>query len=112
MWIRERDRARVADLISADRLGGLKVAGQYHTLKILGPKAYWADGRRTVKGVPAAAVETGPLTFSYTSFLHQTTHMREGQVEGVLTQQTLKRLWGRYDKGEVSASGLVTPFRL
>jgi len=112
LWIRERDRARVADLISADRLGGLKVAGQYHTLKILGPKAYWADGRRTVKGVPAAAVETGPLTFSYTSFLHQTTHMREGQVEGVLTQQTLKRLWGRYDKGEVSASGLVTPFRL
>lgn len=112
VMLRERDVGRVEDLMSEDRLGGLKVAGRYQALRILGPKAYIADGRRTLKGVPAGAVETGPMTFSYTSFLRQASHMREGKAEGVLTQEALKHLSARYDKGEVSASGQVTPFRL
>ncbi len=108
--IRESDVNNLHDLIHPSTLGALKVEKTSDTLDIWGLKAYSEDGVRTIKGIPKSAVELGNHTYSFTHFLKQASHMRKKQITGVISEEMVKRLNLKYQKGVVLDSGRVLPF--
>jgi len=98
--------------IDSHALGALKVEEEYDHLKIMGPKSYISNKKRVMKGVKENSEVLSPNTYKFISFQRQPTHMRKGIVDYFETLTVVKEISGIYDKGEVTASGRVKPFRL
>ncbi len=108
--INREDISRVNDLLDECELGGLKIQDSFSSLIIGGAKNYRCDDKRKIKGIPANAEEIAPGVFSYQSFQRQVSCMRAGQVVGVKVSPVTRSLKHAYDKGVVTASGLVVPY--
>jgi hypothetical protein len=109
--IYKSDLKQVRHKIDPQELGALKLEEEYSYLQIVGPKFYITDKERKIKGIPARSKEVEHLVYSYTSFPRQATHLRKGIVDYFETRTVNKRLKISYDKGIVTPSGRVEPFR-
>jgi len=110
--LRSEDTGLLARFIHPQRIGFLAVDKVCERLMLAGLKDYQADDTVKIKGVPKTAQRIAPDTYRYTQFLGQSTHMRLGDVDGVLTQTVLKHLKRTYDKGTVGPDGWVSPYLL
>jgi hypothetical protein len=108
----DHDKHLLKHKIDPHELGALKVEEEYSYLQIIGPKAYITDETKKLKGIPARANEVKHWVYRYTSFPRQATHLRKGIVDYFETRTIDKKLKSYYDKGTVTDSGKVTPYRL
>jgi len=110
--IRKKDMHLVKDLIDPEGLGMLKIENESNELFIGGVKNYRTEVSRHIKGIPSTAVEVEPGIFEYTTFTRQVTALRNRQITGVEMLSQLRRLTGKYEKGEVLPDGRVIPYFL
>lgn len=97
--------------VSKTELGALSHKWQSSTLEIRGCKDYTTDREVIIKGVPKNATMVSPGTYEYTEWPKQRTHLQEKQNRFYVCKRKIKVLSGKYDKGNISASGKVSPFR-
>ncbi|RLI52563.1 MAG: hypothetical protein DRP09_17645, partial [Candidatus Thorarchaeota archaeon] len=64
------------------------------------------------KGVKKDAVEIAPNTFKQLQFERLRTAWRKGRVNEVVVKEVVKELKTEYQKGIVTESGRVKPFKL
>jgi len=107
--IRSADLDRFGGFIHDQRLGSLAVDKVCERFIVKGLKDYETDGTIKIKGIPKASQCIGENTYRFTQFLGQSTHMRMGDVDGVLTRSMIKHLSRSYDKGIVGPDGWVKP---
>jgi hypothetical protein len=105
------DMSRVKDLMSETELGGLKVQSSFDSLLIEGAKNYRTGDERHIKGIPKSAIEVSHGVFTYDSFQRQVSCLRTGQIVGVKVSPVTRSLKHTYDKGNITSSGVVEPFR-
>lgn len=110
--IRVKDLPRVIDMIDPGKLGKLKIEDTSETLILEGAKNYRTEHKRKIKGIPKKAVETSPGVFTFESFVRQVSHLRDSQITGAQMRTITRTLKHKYNKGNVSPSGRVTPFNL
>lgn len=104
--------SRLAHLISAERLGALKVVKQGQEVQINGLKDYLIDGDRTASGLKKDSVALPDGSFSTYDFWGITHNWAAGVTEGVVVRHYIKSLARRYAKGVVTATGAVEPLVL
>jgi len=110
--LREADILALSPLRHPTTLGALSVGKRTNTLTINGAKDYVTDDGRTVKGVPADAIQIGEHTYLYDQFLRSRTLQRLGCSEGGEVRQVIKTVIPAYDKGQVLPDGRILPWRL
>lgn len=93
-------------------LGDLKLERELSSLVLHGLKDYTADGVRKTKGVRATAVEISPDTFKQDMFVGLKGALQDGDMTRQIIRSSVKHLQRHYDKGIVSPSGHITPYRL
>lgn len=96
--------------IHETELGALKIEDRSNDLFIGGCKNYRTENTRKIKGIPLEAIETKPNTFEFDTIGGQDLHLKKGIIKGVMVRKTTRTLKAEYDKGIVSAEGIVTPF--
>ena len=110
--IRQKDLKRLTYPIHAYDLGALKIENKTYCLVIYGPKDYHTEDEKRLKGVPNKALRHGRNIFIYTNFPRQDTHLRKQVTRYFIAKPMTKTLKREYTKGQVSSSGVVTPFQL
>lgn len=110
--VREKHLTRLAPFVDPYEMGLLKAEKVHEQLTIFGLKHYRSESVHKCKGVPKNAVQLDDRHFRYASFLKQASHMRLGIPDRVVCRQVDKHLTGIYDKGWVTPSGRVRPFRV
>jgi hypothetical protein len=110
--IRKADLQHVSYPLDVNLLGALTIAQETKTLTLYGCKDYETDQGRKTKGVPHRATPCGVNAYRYLQFDRLVTSLRSEVAEGIATHWRTKTLSGVYDKGIVSASGVVSPFHL
>lgn len=98
--------------IHESNLGALKIEHRFDNLTIYGLKDYVAGDEVKIKGVPKNAEKIEDNIYKYKQFCGQSTHLREREVEHFIVKDIVKQLYRIYDKGKVTSSGFVKPFRL
>lgn len=98
--------------IDPDKLGSLKVEGEFKDFTIWGAKNYITEKERRIKGIPRSAEEIDEFTFKYPSFPKQATHMRHRIMRHHIVEQMIKEAKPRYDKGDVLPDGTTRPYVL
>jgi hypothetical protein len=93
-------------------LGKLKVQGEATHVVIRGPKSYIFGDTVKQKGVPAAALQTGPNTWEYTQWQSLDGSVHDGVSGEVRQRKVVKQLATHYRKGTVNEEGRVAPFVL
>lgn len=110
--VRSKDTPKLAAFISPTKLGSLKIERVSDSLTIHGCKDY-ADGDQVkIKGIPKSAKQVGPQTYTYQTWLKQSSHLRLRSPDKYIIVNTTKTLSRVYDKGRVLSSGIVRPLRL
>jgi len=104
--------ARLRPLVHSERLGGLKLEGQYNRVELRGPKDYTFDGRQRVKGIKRGARPVGLNAFEQEQWTNLPGLLRLGDMTAPRTRRVTKRLRRVYEKGRVQAGGRVLPFHL
>lgn len=108
----KRDMVKVKHKIHPSKLGSLKIEEECDDLEIVGPKSYIVKDRKVLKGVPKRAEQIGLLDFRYVTFQRQATHLRKNIVDHFEARRIEKHINNTYDKGVVTGTGRVRPFRL
>ncbi|GAH34772.1 unnamed protein product [marine sediment metagenome] len=103
---------KIVNMVNASELGMLKTEYETEKLRIHGCKDYQTDQFTKIKGVPKSADQITENTFRYNQFLGQSSHLRLEEWNHFIIRETVKTNKRIYDKGNVSASGKVTPFVL
>jgi len=106
------DIDKVAHPVDKETLGALSVDKETESLTIYGPKDYRMGEKRVLKGIPKSATQTGPNSWTYDQFAGMASHMRAAITSGYIIRKVTKTVNPTYDKGIVTASGRVEPFRL
>jgi len=109
--IRKRDLPCVKYPIDPHSLGTLKIEDESRELTLISPKCYITEHERVLKGVPKHAIGIGPYKYKYLTFLKQASHLRHEVTRYFVTQETIKLVNQKYDKGIVQDDGKVIPFR-
>jgi hypothetical protein len=104
--------ANVAHLIDPNTLGMLKEEGIYKWVIIYGAKDYETPLYSKIKGVRKNAVWLSESTVEQEKWISVTGLLHTGQLQAPITQRGLKTLARVYQKGLVSASGKVSPYRV
>jgi len=110
--IRSSDLNKVKHLIDEFELGALKIEEKFKTFEILGPKTYITDTKRVMKGVPVSAELLNHYRYRYDTWLRQTSHLKRGIERYYIKRDTIKQITSEYDKGIVTCTGKIIPFRL
>jgi len=95
-----------------DQLGLLKIEGQARRVVLRGAKHYTFGSDTRIKGIPRKTKQNKDGSYTYTHFPGIISELRQGITEDYRIGSQTKRLTGLYDKGIVSKSGRVLPFRL
>lgn len=109
---RSKHIGRLKPYIDPERLGFLKFEGEFKEFTIYGPKSYITEKGRTLKGIPSKAIEIEPGLFQFEAFSGQSKHMREQVTRYFITTKVTRSLNMNYDKGVITPSGRVKPYRL
>jgi hypothetical protein len=110
--IRSRNKKYLSDYIDESKLGLLKVEETFKRFVIHGPKDYETDNTVTIKGVPKKAKKLEEGKYRYIGFFKQDTHLRKEITRYFITKPVIKELKREYNKGTVTESGKVVPFKL
>ena len=110
--IRQKHKKPLNDYIHQTELGGLKLEKTFKRFYIHTLKDYESDNETVRKGVPKKAKINKDGKYEYISFLKQDSHLRKEVTRYFITREVTKVLKRTYDKGIVTASGKVLPFRL
>lgn len=103
---------RLRSLCDSQVLGKLKCEYKTQNLRIESPKDYETDKEKHIKGVTVGAVETSPGVFSYWRWEGMVGAIRTEHLDRVYMYRTQRVLAREYLKGQVSASGVVSPIVL
>jgi len=95
-----------------DQLGRLKIEGQARRVILRGAKHYTFGSEVKCKGIKRGTKQNKDGSFTYVYFPGIVSELRQGITEDYRIESQTKRLTGKYDKGIVSKSGRVLPFRL
>lgn len=111
LFVNEEGYNRLQDMIDDTQLGALKLEAVGQNVTIYGPKDYIWDGKRTLKGIPANAVQLDPQAWAVTEWLSFKTHIKDNRAFGfhnVIVNKTLHRA---VNWGILTESGRVVPIR-
>lgn len=108
--IRARDLNKIKSKLSDTTLGAVKIQERFSELRIDGVKNYRTNKVRHIKGIPEKAVEFAPGWFRYDSFQRQSACLKDSRITGVRIVPVTRKLTHKYNKGVVSADGIVTPY--
>ena len=103
---------RLKPLLDEYGLGYLKCEGVSEEVEIRNAKDYTFGEEVKRKGVKKDAVEIAPNTFKQFQFERLRSAWRNGRVNDVVIKEQIKKLKQEYQKGIVTESGRVIPFRL
>lgn len=103
---------RVASCMHPRELGKLKLEKESERLLLRGPKDYAFGNKEKTKGVSAKAVRLNDNLYEQIHFATFKESIRAGISDGVLLTNVQKHLTRKYEKGNVSQEGLVSPFFL
>ena len=95
-----------------DRLGWLKIEKESDKVEIRGAKNYTFGADIKIKGIPRKATVNKSGSFTYPVFPSMVGELRKGIKEDYRIETQTKILTGIYDKGIVTKSGRVKPYRL
>ena len=110
--VNEEGYERLRDMLDDYKLGYLKCEGVSEFVEIRNAKDYTFGEEVKRKGVKKDAVEIAPNTFKQIQFERLRTAWRKGRVNEVIVKEQVKELKQEYQKGIVTESGRVIPFRL
>lgn len=102
---------RLREHINPGQLGDLRLEGQYGSVNIRGPKDYSLDNRSRHKGRSASAVCVADDTFDQDEIVGLQQLMVHGDISKARARRVRRHFTHNYDKGTVTASGRVAPFR-
>jgi hypothetical protein len=102
----------ISTLETGTDLGQLKLERTIRQLTIYGLKDYEADGVRKTKGIRKTAEEIEPGVYRQDLFVGLKGAIAAGDINRQIIKSVEKRLSGAYSKGDVSPTGVVTPYRL
>lgn len=103
---------RVGDYLDNDELGKLKVEERFNEFTINGCKDYRTENTIKLKGVPKSAETNADGSYSYQSFLSQSSHLRLQTMDSYIIRDVRKVCSRVYTKGVVNYDGTVVPIRL
>jgi len=134
LFVNEKGLKNLEGYLSEERLGALKLEGVYKKVVLRAPKDYELDGEVTLKGIKKDAEQVDENTYEQTMFPGLKSLMGHSfstsgiekimgergedfalalQAKGIYpVMRITKTLKRQYDKGEVTESGWVEPFRL
>ena len=112
IFIRESDFNSIRHLVNPTEIGKLKVEATTTNLAIHGLKDYTFGKERKTKGISSKATKIGRNKFRQSSFPNLSTLLREKITSGFPVLTVERELKGVYSKGQVSGSGVVSPFHL
>lgn len=104
--------ARLSPALSDSALGRLKTEGSAARVTIRCPKDYDFGEKKRLKGISKAARKNRDGSYTDIHWPKLIGLLGRGITEGYHTTVVRKRLTRTYDKGIVTASGAVEPFRL
>ena len=110
--VNEEGFKRLSDMMDDYKLGYLKCEGVSNYIEIRNAKDYSFGEEVKRKGVKKDAVEIAPNTFKQIQFERLRTAWRKGRVNEVVVKEVVKELKVVYQKGIVTESGRVKPFKL
>lgn len=99
-------------LIDPGELGLVKVEGKAERAHFRGPKYYQWGTVTHRKGIRANALEIAPDVFEQAQFESYDRALAGGHDGQITVRQIIKRVTGRYRKGDILPDGSVRPFRL
>lgn len=100
---------RLRDRLDEYTLGGLKLVGTYHEIKLFGAKDYWFGDKIKCKGVRNNALWYNEHEIEQNSWSGLRGLVASKETSIPLTKRIIKHLNRTYDKGEVLQSGRVLP---
>jgi len=103
---------RLKPLLDDYKLGYLKCEGVSEDVEIRNAKDYTFGEEVKRKGVKKDAVEIAPNIFKQLQFERLRSAWRNGRPNEVIVREQIKELKQEYQKGIVTDSGRVIPFRL
>lgn len=103
---------KVAQDLHPDLIGKLKVEDTTTRLIIRGAKNYTFGKKVVIKGISTKARQVSKNTYEMQHFPTPVQELRDGLKEDYRIQTIRKTLTGKYEKGNVSKSGRVTPYKL
>ncbi len=112
LFVNEAGYKVLEDEIDPEALGKLKVEYETDKLEIRAPKDYATDREDHIKGVKKDAEQIGKNKFSYWEWEGVKGALHTAHHERVFMFKQTKTLERKYDKGQVSSSGSVSPLRL
>jgi len=112
LFVNEEGFRRLKPFQSGTKLGFLKVEGYSDNVEIYGLKDYVYGMEVKIKGIRKDAKPLGVCVYSQKQFLKLRSLLRLGIPDRVLVREIIKRLERKYDKGVISESGRVEPYRL
>lgn len=108
----EIGKDRLKEYMDDSELGMLKIEESSEAVTIYGLKDYKFGKHIKRKGIRAKAKSLGNDTFRQDSFTHWAGIVRGGNANRMIISKVTKHLNRDYNKGNVTRSGKVTPFKL
>lgn len=96
--------------IDKSLLGGLKIDSIGTTVQLRGLKDYSFGAKVVLKGVRKSAIRLSPNIYKQDKWPSFRGLLRSGQPESYVVEKVIKHLSRNYTKGDVTDSGIVTPF--
>ena len=112
LWVSDVGRAALESQVDSQRLGSLKVEATHDWMHIRGLKDYETPAGVKVKGIRKSATELEAGLYQQEQWRGWAGMIRDRDTERVLITPIVKRLGRNYTKGNVSPSGVVTPYGL
>lgn len=112
LWVDKIGAMALTELIHPTELGKLALEGTHKRVIIHGPKDYWYDGIRRIKGIRDDAEQIDANTYRQQRFSTLVGLLRRGDLTAPIIQTITKQLRREYLKGIVSKTGVVTPLHL
>ena len=109
--VNEAGQAGLQQFYAPDDLGGLHLEKIASKVIIFGLKDYAVEGRRRVKGLKSGAIKVGEQSFIELKWERFHSALAHGRMEDYRIRLSPKVMKLPYDKGTVTASGRVEPFR-
>ncbi|GAH53123.1 unnamed protein product, partial [marine sediment metagenome] len=108
--VNEDGLCKLDELITPNKLGGLKKENIAQSVSIRGLKDYTFGIKNVVKGIRKNAIEVSKGVFQQEQWPSFRGLLRSGEPDTYTVGTTTKHLNREYTKGEVSPDGVVTPF--
>lgn len=112
LFVNQTGLDNLADFMSTDRLGGLKIERQSQTLAVYGLKDYVLDDKTAIKGISRNADRVSETTFRQEQWPTLQGLLSRATVDQYYTLEVTKDLNRLYTKALVNKDGWTSPFVL